>query len=243
MCPSSVAGADWLCSDQSEPPAGNSARITGHLPPGVYFLIASTQPTFRDTPTARSPLAHVVFPVQPLDASGALLRLDVRFVLGPHAPDCRSKQCGSDGEDVDGCGVCPAGAHCVDELFVCRPLACQPDCASRDCGDDGCGGQCGQCHAHAGCSKDGRCIADSITCDGRQPRCSEHCGAEHYCASVDRETATTVGRVDCPRSLHPPMSAHHCARLAGGLRLPSLRAVSCRTARVARCRLRCPTWS
>ena len=231
-------GADFVCSDQSEPPAGNSARLTANLPPGQYYLIASTQPTFRDTPTARSPLAHVVYPASELlNTTDAMLRLDVRFVPGPRVPDCRLKQCGSDGDDAHGCGVCPAGQFCVDEQFVCRAVHCQPNCASRDCGEDGCGGQCGQCAGDTGCSRDGRCIADEMRCNGRQPICAERCGIDQYCASVGDQSQARTDRRDSPvRHVSAVIDTVHPCRLT----VAAACCVGCfRTARVALCLLRC----
>ena len=181
-------GDDFVCSDNSEPPAGNSARLTARLPPGRYFLLLSTLPVYRPT-AGPSPLAFSLFPsALPASRSSQLLRLSV-YVVDGYVPDCRSKQCGDDGRQADGCGVCPPLSRCNASSFQCQADHCVPQCAaSRGCGDDGCGGGCGGCESGWGCARDlqlpySRCIEDPISCDGRQPVCDAGCAAEEYCGA------------------------------------------------------------
>ena len=143
--------------------------------------------TDRTTPLT---LCYIVFPNEPLNSSDSMLRLDVRFVRGPAAPDCRVKQCGADGRRAGRMrSVSRTGQYCVDEQFVCRAAShCQPDCTSRQCGDDGCGGQCGQCSGRLGLQQ--RRTVPRLTtkyATGRQPTCSHQCGVDQYCASVSHE--------------------------------------------------------
>ena len=211
-------GDDYVCSDNSEPPGGNSARIIARLPPGPYFLLLSTLPPYRDEPISGSALAHSAFPSGlPVNRSDSVLSLQVRFVDG-YVQDCRLKQCGSDGRVDDGCGRCLFSFHCNASSFQCQPDHCQPSCVGRNCGDDGCGGDCGRCPTGQGCLTDQHlCIIDnSGVCDGRRPTCTPPCAGQTFCNSVSIATSRVHSSLDrraqampssCPRrSLHTP---HH----------------------------------
>ena len=70
---------------------------------------------------------------------------------GPCVPDCKGKECGSDGCGGQ-CGQCPKGDTCVKG----KCMTCYPDCKGKECGDDGCGGSCGKCPDKYVC-KNGMC--------------------------------------------------------------------------------------
>jgi hypothetical protein len=164
---------------------GNSARITALLPPGSYYLIASTVPPYTDVAINGSAIFHTAFPIGlPINRSDSVLTLQARFVDG-YTQDCRLKECGFDGRVEDGCGSCPALSHCNATTFKCQPDHCAPNCVNKECGDDGCGGECGRCGVGAGCVKDKfYCLTDSLTCDGLQPLCQQPCQDTDFCASV-----------------------------------------------------------
>ena len=186
-------GDDFVCSDNSEPPGGNSARIVAKLPPGSYYLLVSTLPPYTDAPINDSPVLHTAFPIGlPANRSDAVLALRVRFVDG-YVQDCRSKQCGFDGRAEMGCGVCAADSHCNTTSFQCQPIHCVADCVDRACGDDGCGGSCGNCGSGSGCAGH-RCLVDTRTCHGRTPTCSAPCAANEFCASVRPSTPPSTSR-------------------------------------------------
>ena len=182
-------GDDYVCSDNSEPPGGNSARVVARLPPGSYYLLLSTLPPYVDRAIDGSALSHTAFATGlPANHSDSLLSLQLRFVDG-YVQDCRLKECGSDGRQPEGCGVCPPSSHCNSTSFHCQPDHCRPSCAGRSCGDDGCGGDCGRCPAGQGCLKDeGLCMSDdSGACDGRRPNCQPSCTGATFCNAVSSQ--------------------------------------------------------
>lgn len=89
------------------------------------------------------------------------------------APDCDSKQCGSDGCGGT-CGVCPGAQE------ECRDGSCEcvADCTARECGDDGCGASCGVCSGALEACVDGVCVCQP-TCTDREcgdDGCGGNCG-------------------------------------------------------------------
>lgn len=177
-------GKDFACSNDSEPPGGQSSRIVALLSPGDYYLVASLNPVFEDRPVGDGSLFHTVFPPElPANVSDRQLRLNMRMVPG-YIPDCRQKRCGSDGQDPWGCGKCASDEHCTADFFQCEKNVCVANCSSRTCGTDGCGGSCGDCKHGDGCTDEGQCMADpQALCDSMRPTCSPSCGAGKYCAA------------------------------------------------------------
>lgn len=66
-------------------------------------------------------------------------------------PDCKDKECGS-----DGCGGTCGDCQGIQSICLNGKCICKPECDGKECGPDGCGGSCGKCSNDGLCS-DGKC--------------------------------------------------------------------------------------
>jgi hypothetical protein len=158
--------ANVICADDSVPPAGLGSRVfAAFIPPGVYYLVATSYAAqaakpyqlwlkFTDTNTATY--------------SGA-------------APKCAEKMCGDDEAGY----VCNPSSPCTEPnsctaigLCVnCPVVNYEPDCAQRQCGipGDGCTADplCGTCKPDQRVCDvaTGKCVVDQV-CDPLVPTCN-----------------------------------------------------------------------
>jgi len=90
-------------------------------------------------------------------------------------PNCKGKECGSDGCGGQ-CGKCPPKYAC--DQGICEPI-CMPSCMGKQCGPDGCDGSCGTCPDGFKCDA-GTCVPYcTIDCVGKEcgpDGCNGLCG-------------------------------------------------------------------